>query len=123
MEPIHELEHALAGSAGLPHLAGSGSLEAGSPTTLDLTQALPGATAWFVAGKSALGMPFEGGVLLPNPDVLMLRLVDASGAVQLAFNWPNDVPSETALYVQAWIQDPAGPAGYAASNALSLITP
>ena len=59
--PIHELEHALAGTAGLPHLTGTGTLEAGKPVTLSLTQALPGAKVLLVAGSTPLGLPIAGG--------------------------------------------------------------
>jgi hypothetical protein len=37
--------------------------------------------------------------------------------------WPAGVPSGFELYVQAWIQESAGPAGFAATNGIKALTP
>jgi hypothetical protein len=37
--------------------------------------------------------------------------------------WPQGVPSGFTTYFQWWIQDPAGPQGYAASNAVAGTAP
>jgi len=123
VDPIVEIGHGLPGSNGIPRLQGDGMLEDGSPISLTLTGALPGAAAFIVVGSDVLGVPFRQGVLVPQPDLILNVNADASGALQLAGNWPANLPANTPLYVQAWFQDPAGPAGWCASNALSLITP
>jgi hypothetical protein len=48
---------------------------------------------------------------------------DAGGVALLAGTWPNGLPSSFETYYQAWIPDPGGPAGYAASNGLKGVTP
>lgn len=121
--PIVELGHALPGTAGEPQLAGTGTLETGNPVTLALSDALASAQVWWIAGTEALGAPFKGGVMLPAPELIIGRTSSAAGTAQLDFAWPAGVPANTPLYVQAWIDDPAAPAGFAASNALSMITP
>ena len=121
--PIAELGHGLAGAAGMPHLQASGSLVAGSPVEVTSTDALPGASLFLVAGTEAVGVPFKGGVLVPSPDVFVGLLVDPSGGAQFSGTRPAGAPSNASLYAQAWVQDASGPAGWAASNALSPSTP
>lgn len=121
--PIVELEHALAGSAGTPGLHATGSLEPGSPFALTLEQGLPGAAAHLVIGSQALGEPFKGGVLLPSPDLIVSVPLDATGGLQLGFDWPAGFAAGSTVAMQVWIEDPAGAKGFAASNALSLVTP
>jgi hypothetical protein len=118
-----ELGHALAGSAGAPALNGTGSLVPGTPVTLSLTHAPSFAPASLVVGLSELGAPFKGGVMVPHPDVILALATDAGGGVFLAAPWPAGLPSGIGLLVQYWVVDLAGPAGFAASNALRGTTP
>ena len=119
-----ELGDALAGTLGEPTLSGSGDLLPLAPVSLSLGNALPGGSAWLLIGLSALNAPFKGGVLVPNPDIILGPL-GLSGAGDLDLNtfWPSGVPSGFTSYYQAWIPDAAGPKGYAASNGLSATTP
>ncbi|MHC4846258.1 MAG: PQQ-binding-like beta-propeller repeat protein [Planctomycetota bacterium] len=123
IDPIVEIGHGLGGGNGVPRLQGDGILESNSPITLTVTDAQPNAPAFVVVGSAALGVPFREGVLVPEPDLVLSLSTDASGSLQLAGNWPANLPSNTPLYVQTWFQDATGPAGWCASNALSLITP
>jgi len=52
--------------------------------------------------------------------VLLPLVADAQGALDLVFPWLA-VPPGLELFVQAWIQDPGGPKGWSASNALQLV--
>jgi hypothetical protein len=77
-----------------------------------------------VIGLSTLHAPFKGGVMVPELDVLITGLVtNGSGSLVLSATWPSGLPSTVTAYYQYWIADPAGPAGFAASNALSGTTP
>ncbi len=115
---------ALAGAAGLPALDGAGTLTDGAPTVLSLAAGRPGAAAHLVAGFAGLGAPFKGGTLVPQPAIIASGLVlDGAGELQLGFAWPAGLPDDFELWLQAWLQDAAGPAGYAASNGLVAITP
>ncbi len=114
----------IVGSLGTPKLVGISGLCAGEDIELRLTRALPGASATLVLGFTAIEVPFKGGVLVPSPDVVISGLpVNASGALTLIDTWPSGVPSGAQIVLQAWIPDPVGPKGLAASNGLVGTTP
>jgi hypothetical protein len=115
---------ALGGTAGTPTLTGSGLLLGGDALSLTLASARPNASAFLITGFSGLFAPFKGGTLVPNPD-LILGPFPTSGAGQLVLpgTWPTGVPEMLTLWFQMWIQDAAGPAGFAASNGVSVLTP
>jgi outer membrane protein assembly factor BamB len=122
--PWTDVQEGLAGSAGIPELSGTGTLLAGSALTLTLAEAAPLAPVVLVVGLSQQDLPFKGGTLVPQPTLMVGPLVtDAGGGVGLADTWPAGVPSGTALWIQAWITDAAGPQGFAASNGLQATTP
>ncbi|HEX5011206.1 MAG TPA: hypothetical protein VFY71_12485 [Planctomycetota bacterium] len=114
----------LAGMAGVPGLTGSGLLLGGDAVTLSLAGARPNAGTFLFVGFSPLFAPFKGGTLVPHPDVLLGPFsTDATGHLVLPGVWPAGVPEMLTLWFQEWIQDPAGPAGFAASNGLTALTP
>ncbi len=124
LSPWTDLGFALAGTAGLPSLTGTGALAGGDPMSLDLTQARPLASVALFIGFTQLGAPFKGGTLVPAADILLTGLpTNAGGALSLPTTWPVGLPSGLALYFQEWIVDPVGPKGVAASNGLRAITP
>jgi hypothetical protein len=107
-----------------PHVAGSGDLLPGTPISLSITEGLPQGLASLVVGLTDALLPFKGGVLVPNPDLLIgPLLLDAQGGLVLAGTWPAGVPSDSETWIQVWALDPKGPHGWTASNALQLITP
>jgi hydroxyacylglutathione hydrolase len=122
-DPWSDLGQSLAGTTGAPLLAGSGSLAGGTLATLSLSNAQPVAPAVLVAGLSALGAPFKGGVMVPALDVLVNGTTSGAGAIALSATWPPALPGGTGIWFQWWIVDGAGPAGLAASNALLATTP
>jgi predicted carbohydrate-binding protein with CBM5 and CBM33 domain len=127
IEPLDrfaDLGDGLVGSNGLPELTGAGTLAAGDPVSVSLTQALELAPATLVLGLSALDAPFKGGVLVPHPDVLFDGLTtDGAGELVVNGTWPAGVPSGFVTYLQCWIVDGQGPKGLAASNGLSATAP
>lgn len=123
--PWADVQQGLAGGALLPpELAGEGTLVPGTPAALALAEAAPGAGAWLVVGASQLGAPFKGGTLVPAAQLLLGPLVtDGEGGLTLGGPWPAGLPSGASLWLQAWVPDPAGPAGWAASNGLRATAP
>ena len=119
-----DLGHALAGTLGEPQLAGTGNLCRSAPTTVSLTNARPGGTAFMVLGASSVWLPFHAGLLIPDPSFLIVPLpIDGAGEVTIAFTFPIGLPPGLQLWFQDWIPDPAGIFGYASSNALLATVP
>jgi hypothetical protein len=106
------------GALGAPHLAGTGPLSANTPVTLELTNTIPNAPTFLVLGQNAVNLPFMGGILVPNPTILVALQTSASGRLTLNATWPAGIPAGTTLCTQMWIQDPAATFGFAASNGL-----
>lgn len=121
--PWTDVGHALAGVSGAPLLVGTGTLVGGTPMSLALTNAKPSAPALLIVGLSALEAPFKGGVLVPHLDALAGVTTNGSGALTLAATWPPGLPGGVKLWLQCWISDPAGPAGFSASNGLLATSP
>ncbi|MHC5211062.1 MAG: hypothetical protein ACYTG2_10125 [Planctomycetota bacterium] len=121
-----DLGQALAGTLGDPLLTGTGTLVAGDALTLSLTNALANTTAWLVVGFAELNVPFKGGVMVPDfdaPGFFLPLPTGPSGGIVIDETWPMGVPPALTTYFQYWIQDPAGPLGFSASNAVSGTTP
>jgi hypothetical protein len=121
--PFENLGHALPGALGAPKLGGTGALVAGEPVKLVLAGAKPGAAFVRIVGTAVLDLPFKGGVLVPQPALLLPLGTDAHGSSALLANWPAGVPSGISLVLQDWISDLSGPKGLTASNALQATAP
>ena len=114
----------LAGAAGEPKLTGIGPLVTGTKLTVSLADALAGAPALLVIGLSTLSVPFKGGELGPFPFILLGPVTVSGNPVPLInATWPAGIAPGLHFYMQAWIQDAAGPAGYSASDTLVATTP
>jgi Protein of unknown function (DUF642) len=119
-----EVGAGLAGVHGVPHLAGAGTLAAGSAGSLSLTLARPSSTAVLFMSLSSTPTPFKGGTLIPIPPLLTLSMfTNGSGGIVLPFVWPSGMPAGTSIYFQYAIQDAAAVKGVALSNGLKGITP
>jgi nitrous oxidase accessory protein NosD len=119
--PFEDLGFALAGAGGAPLLQGAGTTIAGDPLDVMLSNASPSATTTLVLGTSLLLAPFKGGVMVPDANLLVGPLpVAADGTLALSAPWPGGVHSGTLLWIQAWLPDAGGPAGFAASNGLAV---
>lgn len=106
-----------------PRLRGTGPLLGGDAITLELQDTAAQASAILVVGFSVSMLPFQGGVLVPAPDLLLNAVTDAEGQLSLLSTWPMGVPSDTLVYLQHWILDPQGAGVHSASNGLGIITP
>jgi len=121
--PWNNLGHPLAGAAGLPRQTGEGPLMDGQPYKFTLRDARPLTKAFHVVGVATLTAPFKGGVMVPTIDFINgLPITNAQGEVTLVGHWIA-FPPGFSLYFQFWLPDPAGPAGFAASNAISATMP
>lgn len=106
----------LAGAASEPRLDGQGLNVPAAPYTLTLTHGPADAPVVLVIGASFLGQPFQGGTLVPAPDRVIAGFVSGGhGELLLASTWPA-VPSDTRVWIQAWLQDGSAPAGWSATN-------
>jgi FG-GAP repeat len=121
--PWINLGEPLAGTAGMPTLLGKGPLTADTKAILHLMSARRLSPAVLVLGLETVDAPFLGGVLVPAVDVLVTGLLTGSdGSLDVAGRWPGGVPASSEFNFQFWIQDPVGPEGWAASNALRALT-
>jgi hypothetical protein len=121
-----QLGHGLAGSQGEPLLVGLGALQPATPYTLSLVDAQPNSAAWLVIGAATLNAPFKGGVLVPDPtppSLILVLLTSPNGRIVINDTWPSGLPGGASLAMQYWIQDPGGPLGWSASNAVEALLP
>jgi hypothetical protein len=117
-----DLGHALAGS-GTPALQGEGLLAPATTIVFKLTGTAPGLPTALLGGTSPLDAPFKGGVLVPSPDIVLPGLLSGSPGLILHAGFPPGLPSGLELWFQMWLADPAGPKGFAATNALRAYVP
>jgi hypothetical protein len=103
---------------GPPHLVGTGDAQATQAVTVTLSNAQPLAPGFLVVGGALADLPFAGGFLAPEPSVLLPLQADATGTASLTARWPAGLPTWTTLWLQAWMEDPAGPAGFTATDAV-----
>jgi len=71
-----------------------------------------------------VGLPFKGGVLVPEADIVFPALsTGPRGGIVLSSTWPALVPSGFQVFFQYWIVDAAAAQGFAASNAAVCTSP
>lgn len=122
--PVLDLGAALAGSEGFPIQLTEGSFAGGTPITVDMFGAQPGAAVFQVLGFSAANQPVFGGTLVPAPDILRGQLTaDGNGTVLQGGLVRPGIPSGFELYSQFWFQDAAGPVGWSATSAVRITFP
>ena len=112
--------NALAGSNGLPVLAGSGTIAPGQTITLTMTGGLANALGVQVVGFLPGYLSVLGGVMVPNPDAVFVTVTDGNGAMSLSATWPS-LPLMLGAYFQFGVFDPAAVQGVSMSNALQAI--
>lgn len=110
----------LLGSRGMPVLAGSGTVAAGQQITLTMTGALQNTLGVQVVGFVPGYMSLLGGVLVPNPDVVLVGLTDGLGAMPLSLVWPASPPS-FGVFFQFGVFDPLAVQGVAMTNTIQAI--
>jgi len=111
------------GTNGTPNLAGTGTLIGGDPFSFKLTNALENSLSALIIGFSEICVPFHLGVLGPSPDFVIIVDTTATGTQELAEDWPTGHGGPFPVYLQWWIKDAGGLAGWAASNEIEAMTP
>ena len=114
-----------------PLLRPRGLMQPGEPVGLDLSYAPPGKPAWIIAGTSPQLTPFQQGVLVPSPDVIIGGLVTGpDGRLSVSGRWPAGMEPGTPFLFQAWLLDFPGtslgggqPPAFQASNGIAGFTP
>ena len=115
---------ALPGTAGEPQLIGTGTLEAGTNATLELSNAAPNATVGLFVSFASTPVPFKGGTLCTLPLAsLTIFAIGPSGAVTLPTVTPAGIPAGAEVFWQYAIQDAGAVAGVALSNCVQSVFP
>ncbi|HZL99197.1 MAG TPA: VCBS repeat-containing protein [Planctomycetota bacterium] len=121
--PYLDLGGVLGGTNGYPIQLASGTLVPGQPFAFQLFNGPPSGFAYHVVGLAALAAPFKGGTLIPFPHLLNGPLpLNAQGAITLAANWPAGGSGLT-LWIQFWMPNGGGPAGFVASSGVRAQIP
>jgi len=113
-----------AGLMGQPELAGSGSLEGGTPASVALSGAPAGAAmlAW-VSFAPAVFAALGGTVHAFPFNNQLLVFANGSGEFSAATTWPAGIPTGTSTWFQFVVQDASVPAGLTLSNGLLATAP
>jgi hypothetical protein len=89
-ETWSDLGGAIAGSGGAPAFSGTGTLVAGFPMTLDLTNAPSGATVLLWLSVASTPLPYFGGTVHPFPPTTgFLLAANGSGELSIGGAWPR----------------------------------
>lgn len=117
-DPWTNIGFGLAGTGGVPLLAGAGTLATHSAGSLTLSAARPTSFAMLFVSLGGAGVPFKCGTLVPIPVAFELPLTTSTGgSVHLVWtNWPGGLGGAS-LYFQLAILDPVAACGVALSNA------
>jgi hypothetical protein len=108
-----------------PILWAEGPLQPGSQLAVHLARnEVKTSRAWLVLGFSSLAAPFHGGLMVPQPDLLVGPVFPAllfpdltlSGALPLA------MPAGESLWIQAWFVPQGAATEYAATTAVVGVT-
>ena len=113
----------LAGPTGEPVIDASGGSAAGDPAVIAVTGAMPNAPLVLVIGVGQLGAPFQGGTLVPRPDLLLYSSTDGSGNGTFVLPWPSQLGPGFTSYWQAWIGPFTAPSNPAATTGLRHVMP
>ncbi len=123
--PWADLGLGLGGTAGVPALAGSGGLVAGSAGALDLSDAASLAPTIVFVSLSSTPMPFKGGILAAVPVAFEMPVSTfLAGTWSLSWSaWPDGIPAGFELYLQVAVVDAGAVQGVAMSNLLRATQP
>lgn len=106
----------------VPLLHGAGDLGAGSQAQLTLDATWNPGPAWLVVGFDRADLPLSGGLLVPNPDLVLL-IPQAFFGFETWAGVPDGVPAGTQFHAQAWLPDAWEAGGWLATNAVRGTTP
>lgn len=114
-----DLHGGVAGSDGVPLLAGAGETSPAATVELTLSNAPAGTSVLLVAG-TALVFDATLGTFTPVEEIVVTGLsTDAEGSLVHELQLPTGLPVDSVLYYQFVVSDPSGPAGVTRSNAMA----
>ena len=106
-----------------PRMAGQGALHQ-RLITLTQTELSPDVQGYWVVGTSAAMIPFHGGVVVPQPQLVKPWYTPwQGGESSLTLEWPQSVPSGAETYIQYWMLDATAPNRWSATNAILATQP
>jgi hypothetical protein len=107
------------GITGAPVLAGSGTLTAGQPITLALSNARPNSPTVFFVSPVRTDLALFGLTIIPDlvAGASAAFSSNANGGASLGLTWPAGINGT--VYYQTVIFDPSNPFNFAASNGVS----
>jgi len=118
---VIELSQAMDGTTGPPTLSATGDFTAGGAFTLEIQAARNAPTLlWVVTGEERVQTGLFGGTLVPDAKIVLPLPSGVLGHLTLSGVVPAIAPPGHSQYLQVWHQDPAGPQGWAATNALKI---
>jgi hypothetical protein len=122
--PWTDLGGGIAGVAGIPVLAGSGTLSPGSPGAMTVSAAAPSAPCLLFFSLLEVDVPFKGGTLSAYPPLATYPLAtDPTGDLALSWAaWPPFLPAGVEMFFQLAVADAAAVKGAAVSNLLRGVT-
>jgi hypothetical protein len=103
-----------------PVLSVTGAAMPGAPLTIAVEGLLPATQVFLVVGATLQQFPFKGGVLVPNPDLLVPLTADGEGHVALPAVWPAGLPQWTTVWLQGWAADDDATLGWISTDGLGL---
>ena len=122
--PWRDAGFGLGGLLRRPYLLPLGSLLGETPMGLEVAGAAPSAATHLVIGLAPLFAPLKGGVLVPEPEILLSGIPTShQGTLALSSVWPAGIPTGLDFWMQVWIEDASGPLGLTATNGVSGTTP
>jgi len=124
-DPWVDLGGGTTGSHGDPTLTMAGPLLAGTPLTVDLQDAPPGALMLFWLSFTSTPANFFGGTVYPAvpPNLQLFQFADGAGTLSVGVPWPAGIAPGLELYTQFLIEDPTVIWGITLSNAQMATTP
>jgi len=114
---------ALAGVTGEPLMTGDGSAAPGSSNAITVSNGAPDATFALFVGVTAANLPFKGGTLVPQPQLVVTGDSGAAGGFAFDLVMPASAPSGAELWMQTGFADGAAVAGVSLSNAILGVVP
>lgn len=119
-----QLGAGVAGTLGVPAIAGFGPCTPSSAWTVELAAAPPASAGAWILGTTEVGIPLAGGTLIPTPELVVPFATDADGRAALGpATWPAGAGAGVQLLVQAWTVDFGAPEFLAATPAAVGTTP
>jgi hypothetical protein len=115
--------HELPGASGPPRLWMTGLLSQGETVSARVTDAPASANGLLFLGGAEANLPFKGGVLVPQPTLVLPIATDALGGATFVATVLSPLPPGLDLYVHAWLADATAPAGVSATSAYHAVTP